>query len=172
MYKTLLSSTLPLAAGALMAASATLQAEPAVYRDGSMKVPQAAVIGSNENSYYTDVTLGFGSDGTLRVTGATLNHLVGVDTVEAQVTQTLATQEVSLAVSGNLSVPCKQLLDPAMSFRDDTFTVVLAESNLGPAESCIQVLEPFDTRIELDVEDLDAGTYNVDVNGVMTQFTL
>ena len=106
MYKTLLSSTLPLAAGALMAASATLQAEPAVYRDGSMKVPQAAVIRSNENSYYTDVTLGFGSDGTLQVTGATLNYLVGVDTVEAQVTQTLATQEVSLAVSGNLSVPC------------------------------------------------------------------
>ena len=50
--------------------------------------------------------------------------------------------------------------------------VVLAETKLGPAESCIAVTDPFETSVTLDVLDLPAGTYTVKVNGVTAEFTI
>ena len=168
MYKTIRKTT----TGALLAvAPLFLQAEPAVYHDGQITIPEGAVIMGEDNSYFTDITLGLGADGKFQVTGATSNSLVFVDNVDVSVLGPLPVQ-VSLAVSGNLSVPCVELLNPAVSREGNTFTVVLAESNLGPAESCIAVLEPFETTVDLDVAGLPAGDYTVEVNGVSTEFTL
>ena len=46
--------------------------------------------------------------------------------------------QISLAVSGFLSAPCVELLTSAIFFADNQFAVVLAETTLGPAESCIR----------------------------------
>ena len=79
--------------------------------------------------------------------------------------------QVSLSVSGFLSVPCVELLGPAVSYTEGLFQVVLAESTMGPAETCIAVIEPFETRVPLEVAGLPAGTYTVDVNGQQAEFT-
>lgn len=173
--KTLLATLVPRTVSttlttALAVASLSAQADPAVFRNGVMTIPEGAIVSGTGGNYYTDIRLAMNEDGSLSVTGATANSLVSVDTVDVQVMESLPMQ-VSLAVSGNLSVPCVELLDPAISYADNTFTVILAESNLGPAESCIAVLEPFDTTVSLDVAGLAAGTYNVDVNGVSAEFT-
>jgi len=153
------------------AASLSAQADPAIFRDGVMTIPAGATVSGNGGHYYTDIQLAMHADGSLSVAGATANSLVSIHTVDVQIMESLPLQ-VSLAISGNLSVPCVKLLDPAISYTDNTFTVLLAESNLGPAESCIAVLEPFDTTVSLDVKGLAAGTtYNVDVNGVTAEFT-
>lgn len=165
MYKKALTGTL------LLVTAFALQADPAVYRDGQLTIPEGAVVSESGNAYFTDITLGLDADGNFTITGADTNQLVHVGDVEALVMESFPVQ-VSLAVSGTLSVPCKELLPPAIAMKGNTFNVVLAESNLGPAESCITIVEPFDTTIPLDVEGLPAGTYEVDVNGVSATFTL
>lgn len=74
-------------------------------------------------------------------------------------------------MEGYLGTPCQNLLSPAVSYADGVFTVVLAQSNLGPAEICIAMIEPFTKSVSLDVEGLPAGTYEVIVNGVSAEFT-
>jgi len=145
-------------------------ADPAVFSGGVMTIPEGATVTSGGNAYYTDITLGQKADGSLVVTGATPNSLVQVKNIDIQVMESFPLQ-VSVSVDGIKSVPCVDLLSPAVSYADDTFTVVLAESNLGPAESCIAVTDPFTTSISLDVRDLPAGTYSVNVNGVSDEFT-
>lgn len=156
----------------LLAGSFPALADPAIYANGTMTIEKGAVISPGGNAYYTDITLEQDADGKLVVTGATPNSLVHVDTIDIQITDSFPAQQVGIKVDGYLSVPCVDLLSPAVSYSNGTFNVVLAESNLGPAESCIAMIEPFSTTIPLDVEDLDAGTYAVNVNGVAGEFTL
>lgn len=99
------------------------------------------------------------------------SNLVHVETVVANVAESLPVQ-VTLTVSGNKSVPCVALQSPAIFREESSFTVVLAETSLGPAETCIAVLDPFETSIPLDVSGLTAGSYTVTVNGVETSFQL
>lgn len=54
----------------------------------------------------------------------------------------------------------------------DLFTVVVAETSLGSAETCTAVLDPFELSVALDVLGLSAGTYRVNVNGAEAQFSL
>jgi hypothetical protein len=136
-----------------------------------MTISEGAVITDGSNSYFRDITLAYDGNGGLIITGANSMPLVQVDSVDILVMESFPVQ-ISAAVSGNLSVPCVQLLDPAVSFMGNTFIVVLAESTSGPGESCIALIEPFETSIPLDVLDLPAGTYTVDVNGVVSDFTL
>jgi hypothetical protein len=151
-------------------AATNVIAEPAVFTKGKMTIPEGAVITDSTNSYYSDITLAYDGDGALIITGADAMPLVQVESVDILVMESFPLQ-ISAGVSGNLSVPCVKLLNPAVSYADNTFTVVLAESKLGPAESCIAVIEPFETSVPLEVLDLPAGTYTVDVNGVITEFT-
>ena len=60
----------------------------------------------------------------------------------------------------------------AVSREGDLFTVVIAETSLGPAEACIAVLDPFELSVALNVLGLSAGTYRVNVNGTEAQFSL
>ncbi len=155
----------------LLFISTMLSAAPAVFTKGELVIPEGAVISGNSSAYYSDITLAMDEQGSLVITGASKNSLVTVEEVDVMVMESLPLQ-VSLSVSGFLSVPCVALLSPAVSYANNQFTVVLAESTLGPAETCIAVLEPFQTTIALDVTDLPAGTYLVDVNGIETEFIL
>lgn len=146
-------------------------AQPALLRDNTLTIHQAASLDGDSPVYYANVQLSANADGSLTVVGGEQQNLVTVDTVQIMIMESMPVQ-VSAAVSGNKSVPCVNLLPAAVSRKDSVFTVVMAETVLGPAESCIAVLEPFETSISLDVLGLAAGTYTVIVNGVSAEFTL
>lgn len=146
-------------------------AQPAIYKEEVLTIPQGAVVDGAETNYFENIQLQMNDQGNFVLIAADPRALVAVDSVEAMVMESLPVQ-VSVAVSGNKSVPCVDLLTPSVSYADNSFVVTLAESALGPAESCIAVIEPFETSVALDVEGLQAGTYQVSVNGVKTEFTL
>lgn len=158
-----------LTASILLGAEVT--AEPAIFTNGTLTIDNGAVISEQGNSYYSNIQLIQNEDRTFSVVAAQEQPLVMVDNVDVAIMESFPVQ-VSLNVSGNLSVPCVELNEPAVSFENNTFTVVLSETVLGPAETCITVLEPFETNIALDVLGLSAGTYTVDVNGLEAEFTL
>ena len=146
-------------------------AQPAMLRDNTLTIPQAASLDGDSPVYYANVQLNANSDGSLTAIGGEQQNLMAVDTVQIMLMESFPVQ-VSATVSGNKSVPCVNLLPAAVSRKDSVFTVVMAETVLGPAETCIAVLEPFETSVSLDVLGLSAGTYTVVVNGVSAEFTL
>lgn len=146
-------------------------AQPAILQDSTLTIPQAASLDGDRPAYYANVQLNANADGSLTVVGGEQQNLVTVDTVQIMIMESFPVQ-VSATVSGNKSVPCVNLLPAAVARKDNAFTVVMAETVLGPAETCIAVLEPFETSVSLDVLGLSAGTYTVSVNGVSAEFTL
>jgi hypothetical protein len=151
--------------------SQLVTAQPATFANSVLNIPQGAAIVNGEPSYYNDIQLVSDIEGNFTLLAAQQSNLVSVDAVVVNIAESFPVQ-VSLTVTGNKSIPCVELQTPAI-FRDEsTFTVVLAETTLGPAESCIAVLDPFETNIALDVAGLDSGTYTVNVNGVEASFSL
>lgn len=157
--------------GLLAMTASVAVAQPAIYQNQTLRIPQGAVTLGEETAYYENIELQDDGSGNFTVTAAEPRSLVSVDSVMVNVMESLPVQ-VSLTIEGNKSVPCVDLLTPAVSYADGHFTVALAESQLGPAETCIAVLDPFSTTIDLDVAELPAGSYSVSVNGVSANFTL
>lgn len=145
-------------------------AQPAFYKDQVLTIPQGAVLSSGNITYFESIQLQDAGNGSFVVAGAEERSLVSVDSVDVVIMESFPVQ-VSVGVSGNKSVPCVDLLTPAVSFKDDTFIVALAESS-GADVTCIAVLDPFETSIPLDVKGLPTGTYQVNVNGVVSEFSL
>lgn len=146
-------------------------AQPALFENSILNIPQGAAIVNGEPAYYNDIQLVSDVEGNFTLLAAQRSSLVSVDSVVANILESLPVQ-VSLTVTGNKSVPCVELQTPAVFRLLSTFTVALAETTLGPAETCIAVLDPFETNIPLDVTGLDSGTYTVIVNGLEASFTL
>ncbi|MEQ8952829.1 MAG: hypothetical protein RL120_01765 [Gammaproteobacteria bacterium] len=148
-----------------------LLAQPATYRDGVLNIPEAAVTDPDDPAYFTDVQLQVDGDGALQIVAAEVTNPVTVEDVTVLIMESFPVQ-VSVLVAGYKSVPCVNLLTPAVDRKDNVFTVVMAESVLGPAESCIAVVDPFEVSVPLEVLGLSAGIYTVNVNGVTAAFTL
>ena len=146
-------------------------AQPAVYQDLTLTIPQGAVVTDGQVAYYENIQMGITADGDFQALSVEERSLVHIEDVAVNVMESLPVQ-VSLTVTGNKSVPCVNLLTPAVAYDDGVFTVVLAESELGPEESCIALVTPFETEVDLDVEGLVAGDYTVRVNDIETTFTL
>ncbi len=146
--------------------------QPATLQGAVLTIPQGAVMDNDAPSYFTDIQLSFEGNGNFSMIDAQTNNLVAIDSVQSAILESFPVQ-VSITVTGNKSVPCVELLPPAISRQDNLFVVVLAETQLGPAESCIAVIDPFETTFALDVKELPAGTYTVRVNGTIeNSFTL
>lgn len=145
--------------------------QTATYQDDVFTIPQGAVLDPDNLSYYNDIQLSDNGDGSFQLVNAQNANLVNVDSFIINVMESFPVQ-VSVTVSGYKSVPCVELQTPAIGRQDNQFIVVLAETTLGPAESCIAVIDPFETTFSLNVEGLSAGTYSVNVNGVSNEFTL
>lgn len=160
------------AACGLLGLAATAMADPAVYRDNVMTIDNGVLINGNTQNYYSDIVLSTDTNGRLKIVSANQLPLVHVDDASALVTETTTERSVSISITGNKSVPCVALEDAAVSYKDEVFTILLAETLMGPAESCIAIIDPFETDVALDVTDLEAGTYEVVVNGEETSFTL
>ena len=162
-----------LSIAALLAAGLTLQAqaEPAIYRDQVLSINEAIVIRDNGNIYFKNVRFEPNANGTWRFAGATQRPLVGIEEISV-VSEATEPARVEVTVEGYKSVPCVELEPLGMSRSGDTFHVVIAETEMGPAESCIAMLAPFTHTFELDTFGLSAGAYQLNVNGMETEFDL
>lgn len=154
----------------LLASQATL-AQPAVYTGNTLSIPQGAVVNDEEVAYYENIRLRLDAEGNFVPEAVNPRPLVSIESVNVNTLESLPRQ-VSLTINGNKSTPCVDLLTPAVTYADGVFTVVLAESELGPAETCIAVIAPFEANQTLDVSGLQPGDYSVRVNDVETEFTL
>lgn len=146
-------------------------AQPATYENGVLSIPQGAALVDGVPTYYNDIQLVSDIEGNFSVVAAEQRNLVAVDAVSVNIAESLPVQ-VSITVSGNKSIPCVELQTPAIFRNGTVFTVALAETVLGPAQSCIFVLDPFETTIVLDVAGLPSDDYSVNVNGVVAGFSL
>lgn len=76
--------------------------------------------------------------------------------------------QVSLHITGDLSTPCHEFhyrYEIQAFTEQDKRVDVTAYSVSDPAAICIQVLEPFEARIPIPMEDAPDGDYAVYVNG-------
>lgn len=146
-------------------------AGPAVYQNNVLTIHEAAVIGDDGNSYFKNVRFEPNANGTWRFSGATQRPLVEVEEISIRSLPS-APATVEVTVTGYKSLPCVELEPPGMSRSSDTFYVVIAEAALEPEESCVAIVEPVELTFELDTFGLEAGAYQLNVNGKETEFDL
>ena len=153
--------------------SAVAHADVPVYRDQKLLLNNAAIVSENYSHYYRNVQLSMDGEGKLVVTSAEESNLAIVDSITVQIAESFPVQ-VSVRVDGILSVPCVALEEPAVSFKNGVFTVVLAEAEQAPDEVCVTIaaVTPFSIVIPLPVSPLAAGNYALVVNGVEAGFNL
>lgn len=78
--------------------------------------------------------------------------------------------QVHLQVKGYVGDPCTAI-DEVDIEREGYDIKVLIKTKRDSELACIQVIEPFEENVPLDVYGLPAGDYTVDVNGFETSFT-
>ncbi len=94
---------------------------------------------------------------------------VTVERIEIIIMESLPAS-VGVHVYGYLPDPCT-VIDMIVQQRvDNRFEVEIVATG-DPDALCIQVIEPFDIMVSLDVLGLPAGVYTVDVHGVTGEFT-
>lgn len=107
---------------------------------------------------------------TSAISAEPVQGIATVDSVEIQMLESFPVQ-VNVLAQGNLSDGCTLIEQSRAEQQGDTFVVTI--STIRPANMlCTQVVVPFEEVIPLDVEGLPAGLYTVDVNGVISTFTL
>jgi hypothetical protein len=161
---------------ALTLASAA-QAEVPVFHDAELHLDAVATLDPSGDHYYRDVVLRRAADGSLSVAAAAPRPLVAVHKVEATLFSAAGrdtTVQASVNVTGITSVACVTLEEPASTRVDKTFHVLLAETVMEPGAVCASLVanKPFELSLPLEITDLAAGTYTVDVNGVTDTFAL
>ena len=72
--------------------------------------------------------------------------------------------QVELQIRGYLPNPCIEREPVAVAREGDEFHVLVAMNVLQTLVACIQVIQPFELTVPLDVTDLPNGRYTVDVN--------
>jgi len=78
--------------------------------------------------------------------------------------------QVTLRVSGELINGCTYLNQPVILREGKDFYVSLTTYTEG--EVCTEALVPYERNITLNVTSLPAGTYNVDINGMVKSFEI
>jgi len=95
--------------------------------------------------------------------------LASVDEIDIFILESFPVQ-VQVIASGNLPDPCTEISEVLQEREGDTFFITI--KTYRPPGFCIQVLAPFEEIIPLEVYELPAGTYTVDVNGAQDTFDL
>lgn len=93
-----------------------------------------------------------------------------VDTVEVTLSESKPLQ-VRAVLKGNFPDSCTQVGKVQQTYGGKLFTVVVTTERPKGA-ACAEVLTPFTENIQLEANGLSKGTYEVDVNGAKTTFTL
>ena len=96
--------------------------------------------------------------------------LAQVEAIEILILESFPVQ-VNVLVSGLLPNGCTIIDEAIVQEEGNVFNVALTTVR-EPGQPCTEAEEPFEERIPLDVLGLDAGTYQVNVNGTESTFTL
>ena len=150
--------------------SANAQADGVLYLDNELTINDAIVMEGDKPRYYQQVRLAMEPNGDFRVVDAVEKQLAYVEELSVAVIETNPV-EVELGIAGYKSTPCVEL-NTAVTRKGNTFFVVVGETPLQTLVACIQVTDPFDITLPLDVKGLSAGEYLVVVNGDEIDFTL
>lgn len=155
---------------ALLTALHGAQAEPILLSNNVLNVGDAIVVEGSATRFYQQVELELTKDGDFRVLGGVEKSLA---TVTEKSVNIVATEplKVELVVSGYMANPCIEL-ETAVTRKGSTFYAVFAQTPLLTLVACAQVIEPFSATVALEVKDLSAGTYTVQVNGEPINFQL
>ncbi|HEY1409196.1 MAG TPA: NBR1-Ig-like domain-containing protein [Promineifilum sp.] len=93
-----------------------------------------------------------------------------VNAIDVQILESFPVQ-VHVVATGELPDSCTEIDEVISQRTDQTFRVAVTTIR-QPSQVCTQALVPFEEVIPLDVAGLEAGTYEVSVNGVTGSFTL
>ncbi len=94
-----------------------------------------------------------------------------IDGISADVLESFPVQ-VWVTIKGNLPDGCTEI-DEVITSRDgETFTIEIITRKPTGDIACTMALVPFEERVALDVEGLEAGTYKVVADDQETTFTL
>jgi hypothetical protein len=96
------------------------------------------------------------------------NGTAAVDSVQVMMMESFPIQ-VSVLVRGELPDACTSVDTPVTTRNGNAFAVSLSTTRADCTSTDINV--PFEESVPLDVADLPAGTYSVDVNGMKGSFT-
>ncbi len=95
-----------------------------------------------------------------------------VENINVQVLEESVPVQVQVTATGYFSDGCQQIEQVDVMRTDNLFTVTMTTTSPPPEIACPTVLIPFEKTINLDVKDLQTGTYTVDVNGKSATFEL
>lgn len=99
-----------------------------------------------------------------------VNGTAVVDSIQLNILESFPVQ-VNVIARGELPNGCTQIDNISTNRQETTFNVTI--TTIRPADAaCTEAIVPFEETISLDVLDLPAGTYTVDVNGIRGSFTL
>ncbi|MGB4247582.1 MAG: hypothetical protein WBJ75_07675 [Pseudohongiellaceae bacterium] len=155
---------------ALFLVQVTAFAEPALFVDNVLSIKEGIVVQGQDARYYSNIRLALTPNGDFQAIHAETKNLVHLDEISVAVIETDPVQ-VELAVEGYRSNPCVDV-DTIITQKGNTFYVVLTETPLQTLVACAQVIDPYQETIPLDVTDLPAGNYLVNVNGMEIDFDL
>lgn len=154
--------------GACAALATGLAAEPALMRNGELRLDELILVTPAEDRYYQNLRMVMRFDGSLRIVQAQLQTLAEIEQVDVEQDPEAG---LSLQVIGFTQNPCTSLKPPAIRRQGSTFHVMLAVAAPDPLALCIQMLEPFEQVIPLPTADLEAGDYRVRVNNTQLDFS-
>ena len=96
-------------------------------------------------------------------------RLAPVESIDILVLESFPVQ-IHVLVNGYLPTPCYEITQIEKHREGNTFYVKLMMKDSGLI--CIQIIQSYQEIVALDVYGLSAGTYYVDVNGIVDNFTL
>lgn len=146
------------------------QAAPAVFQGSVLTIEEAIVLQGGKAVYYRDLQLQVSGDRNFQVVGAQATPLATVEEVSLVELHTEPAQ-IELVIAGYKSTPCVEL-KTAVVRHESSFHVVVAEIPLQTLVACIQVIEPFQLVLPVDVTGLPPGEYTVNVHGQELDFSL
>ena len=150
--------------------TASAVADSVLYKDNELTISDAIVMEGDTPTYYQQVRLQALPNGDFRVVEAVNKQLAYVEELSVAVLFTDPV-EVELGIKGYLSTPCVQM-HTTVARKGNTFFVAVGETPLQTLVACVQVTEPFEITLPLDVKGLPTGDYRVVVNGDEIDFTL
>lgn len=112
-------------------------------------------------------------DGSPTPTNAPAQPIVGVanvDSIEVIIMESFPVQ-INVKARGTLPNGCVTIDEVAIDRADNEFNIAISTIQ-DPIRVCTQAVVPFEETIPLDVLGLEAGSYQVNVNGRTGSFTL
>jgi len=103
------------------------------------------------------------------VTDGIDEELASIESIDILVLESFPVQ-INVLINGYLPNPCYQITRIEKNQEGNTFYIKVFMKYNGLI--CIQTIKPYKETVALDVYGLVAGTYQVDVNGVVGSFTL